>query len=238
MHGRRVIHVNRTNGLVAERTDRRAKVELPKTYTKESIPSRREQIPTPAMTDKWPHLRKIKNKIPKVDNNLDVGLLIGCNCPKAMKPREVITGKSEDPYAVLTLLGWCIVRPTDPADQDNKYSDSECFEESGSCNRIVACEIGREDRELTFVLNQKTIEYVVDPAAVVRMLNLDFAERKDFSPTSLSKEDKQFLAIAKKGIHRTLDTMSFRCPSRTTRSASLIIKHWCCAVSRTSRDDS
>lgn len=34
MHGRRVIHVSRINGLVAERTDWRAKVELPKTYTK------------------------------------------------------------------------------------------------------------------------------------------------------------------------------------------------------------
>ena len=52
------------------------------------------------MTDKWPHLRKIKNKIPKVDNNLDVGLSIGCNCPKAMKPREVITGKSNPPWLV------------------------------------------------------------------------------------------------------------------------------------------
>ena len=205
MHGRRVIHVSRINGLVAERTDRRAKVELPKTYTKESIPSRRDQIPTPAMTDKWPHLTKIKNKIPEVDKNLDVGLLIGCNCPKAMKPREVITGKSEDPYAVRTLLGWCIVGPTDPADQDNKYSDGKCFEGSGSCNRIVAREMGQEDREITFVLNQKTKEDVIDPAAVVRMLNLDFAERKDFSPTSLSKEERQFLAIAEKGIHRAPD---------------------------------
>ena len=157
------------------------------------------------MTDKWPHLRKIKNKIPEVDKNLDVGLLIGCNCPKAMKPREVITGKSEDPYAVRTLLGWCIVGPTDLADQDNKYSDGECFEGSGSCNRIVAREMGREDREITFVLNQKTTEDVIDPAAVVRMMNLDFAERKDFSPTSLSKEDRQFLAIAEKGIHRAPD---------------------------------
>ena len=119
MSGKEVISVSRIDGLVAERLDRRAKVDLPKTYAKESIPCRGNQIPTPEMADKWPHLKKIKDKIPKLDESIEIGLLIGCNCPKAIKPKEVITGKSEDPYAVRTLLGWCIVGPVTSTQSDS-----------------------------------------------------------------------------------------------------------------------
>ena len=69
MSGKEVISVSRIDGLIAERPDRRAKVELPKTYARESIPCRENhgQIPTPEMADGWPHLKKIKDKIPKLD---------------------------------------------------------------------------------------------------------------------------------------------------------------------------
>ena len=49
MSEKEVIAVSRIDGLVAERLDRRAKVDLPKTYTKESILCRGDQIPTPEM---------------------------------------------------------------------------------------------------------------------------------------------------------------------------------------------
>ena len=62
----------------------------------------------------WPHLRKIKEKISLLNESLNVGVLIGSNCPNAIKPREIVAGKSEDPYAVQTLLGWCIVGPANP----------------------------------------------------------------------------------------------------------------------------
>ena len=119
MSGKEVISVSRIDGLVAERHNRRAKVDLPKTYAKESIPCRGNQIPTAEMADKWPHLKKIKDKIPKLDADIEIGLLIGCNCPRAIKPKEVITGKSEDPYAVRTLLGWCIVGPVTSTQSDS-----------------------------------------------------------------------------------------------------------------------
>ena len=92
--------------------DRRAKADLPKAYARDSIPSRKDQIPTPEIADKWPHLKKIKEKISPLNESLSVGVLIGSNCPKAIKPREIVAGRSEDPYAVRTLLGWCIVGPS------------------------------------------------------------------------------------------------------------------------------
>ena len=48
-------------------------------------------------------------------NNVEVGLLIGCNYPKALKPKEVILGNDSDPYAVKTELGWGIIGPVSPS---------------------------------------------------------------------------------------------------------------------------
>ena len=98
MHGRRVISVSRINGLTVERPDRRAKIDLPRAHTRDKIPSRRNQIPTPAIAERWSHLQRIKEKIPELDKKIEIGLLIGCNCPKAIKPKEIVTGKSEEPY--------------------------------------------------------------------------------------------------------------------------------------------
>ena len=41
MHGRKVISISRINGLVVERPDRRAKVDIPKPHTRDTIPLRR-----------------------------------------------------------------------------------------------------------------------------------------------------------------------------------------------------
>ena len=105
MLGREKLMVEKVDGLVACRLDRRTQVDLPKAYTRQSIPCRQDQIPTPEIADKWPHFEKIRDKIPPYEENVEVALLIGCNCPKAIKPGEVIHGKSDEPYAVRTLLG-------------------------------------------------------------------------------------------------------------------------------------
>ncbi|KAK2564373.1 hypothetical protein P5673_011798 [Acropora cervicornis] len=37
------------------------------------------------MADRWSHHKKIKDKIPKLEANIEIGLLIGCNCPIDLK---------------------------------------------------------------------------------------------------------------------------------------------------------
>jgi len=198
MHGRQLIKVKRVDGLVAQRPDRRAQVDLPKTYAKDRIPSRKDQIPTPDVAEKWPHLQRIKDKIPELDDSLDIGLLIGCNCPKALKPKEVITGKSEDPYAVRTLLGWCIVGPV-----SNSQDESENLH-GHSCNRTIACETEDTNKGRKFVVNEPTKE-LINPAVITQMFELDFTDHKNDARQSLSKNDRKFLSIVEKGIHRTED---------------------------------
>ena len=41
--------------------------------------------------------------------NCNVGLLVGYDCSQALTPREVISGESNEPYAIKTDLGWSIV---------------------------------------------------------------------------------------------------------------------------------
>lgn len=200
MHGRRVISVSRIDGLTVERPDRRAKIDLPRAYTKEKIPSRRNQIPTPAIAERWSHLQRIKEKIPELDTKIDIGLLIGCNCPKAIKPKEIITGKSEEPYAIRTLLGWCIVGPTNFSNTLDKTDPSD----ESSCNRILAQEVNDEGGKLEFVINQRTKE-LINPLAVTQMFELDFSENRNARTQGLSKEDRRFLNLAETGIHRCDD---------------------------------
>ena len=40
-----------------------------------------------------------------LDTEAEVGLLIGANCARAIKPHEVIPGNDDDPYAKRTALG-------------------------------------------------------------------------------------------------------------------------------------
>ena len=127
-------------------------------------------------------------------------MLIGSNCPKAIKPREIVAGRSKDPYAVQTLLGWCIVGPANPP-------DTQIDEDSlVTCSRIVAKEIACDidDKGINFVLNEPTKE-LINATAIVKMLEQDFMEHKDTPAKSLSKDDRKFLNIVKDGIHRTDD---------------------------------
>ena len=112
MSGKEVISVSRIDGLVAERHDRRAKVDLPKTYAKESIPCRGNQIPTAEMAHKWPHLKKIKDKIPKLDADIEIGLLIGCNCPRAIKPKNSSQVKVKIPTQYVHCLDGVLLDPS------------------------------------------------------------------------------------------------------------------------------
>ena len=201
MLGREVLEVERIDGLIVQRLDGRVQVELPKAYARESIPSRRDQIPTPEVADQWPHLQKIRDKIPPYERDAEIGLLIGCNCPKAIKPKEVIHGTSEDPYAVRTLLGWSIVGPV--ATSDSSLEDHAL---NSTCHCILARERVPGDREgrLSFVLKGKTKE-LINPTAINQMFELDFSDHKNSGRHGLSKEDRRFLEIAEQGIHQCED---------------------------------
>ncbi|KAK3738374.1 hypothetical protein QZH41_005730 [Actinostola sp. cb2023] len=63
-------------------------IQLPRTYTRETIPAKRSQIPRPESAERWPHLRRIAGELTPYQSNVEVGLLIGLNCTSALRPCE------------------------------------------------------------------------------------------------------------------------------------------------------
>ena len=62
----------------------------------------------PKDLSRWPHLKDLN--IPDVDDN-QVTMLIGANVPEAQVHGECRRGRSGEPYAVRTVLGWAVLRP-------------------------------------------------------------------------------------------------------------------------------
>lgn len=97
---------------------------------------------------------------------LCVGLLIGYNCPRTLIPRRVITGKEEEPFAILTDLGWSIVGCSAP------HSDSQL---TSHCHRVTVKELP-----------------TVTPLDALRILETDFKDSQGNDKT-VSQEDLIFL---------------------------------------------
>ena len=135
-------------------------------------------------------MEKIADKLYPYQSNTDVALLIGCNCPCAIKPREVILGKGDDPYAVRTLLGWGIIGPV------TLYQESQNEDEGAefaTCNRIMSREIGNDaPSDLQFIPVAQSKEEVT-PYPVKKMFE------------ALSKEERKFLTIVGEGIRHCED---------------------------------
>ncbi|KAF0307681.1 hypothetical protein FJT64_021013 [Amphibalanus amphitrite] len=109
MNGRKILKCMSTSGLVVESLENGEKVDLPTLYSRQEIPADHTLIPRPETCLKWTHLHQVADKIPVPQSDADIGLLLGVNCPRIIKPREVIPGEEDDPWAVRTLLGWGIV---------------------------------------------------------------------------------------------------------------------------------
>ena len=107
-------------------------VQLPKLYSREQIPVDSAEIATPEKLKRWRYLDSIAKDIAR-DDKVSVDLLIGANCIQALESISVVSSQDGGPYALQTILGWCIVGPI------------ECT--SGkvgavSCNRIAVNEVG------------------------------------------------------------------------------------------------
>ena len=69
-----------------------------------------------------------------------MGLLIGNNCVRAIKPRRLVTGKPSEPYAVRTAIGWGVVGT--PSGRDS--GDDNDTTPYASCHRIATREVAND----------------------------------------------------------------------------------------------
>ena len=177
--------------------DREVHIKFPKTYSRNGIPSERNEIPRPESAAKWPHLSHLASKIYPYQENLQVGLLIGSNCPNAIKPKQVIPGRSSDPYAIRTLLGWGIIGPV--TGSTNK-EDLDVL-----CHRVAVKEIGSEELPSHGFVVETRVKQIISPEAVKRMFERDFNEVKYATQPTLSMDDRRFMAKVTGGITHCSD---------------------------------
>jgi len=74
-----------------------------------AIPNNRDEIPTPESAGFHPHLRGIAHKIPNMDMEADILLLIGRDAPPLHKVHESRNGPRDAPWAQRLDLGWVVI---------------------------------------------------------------------------------------------------------------------------------
>lgn len=177
--GRQTIKSKKIEGLIVKGLGESEGIRLPKVYTRESIPANRSQIPRPETAAKWPHLCHISKNLMPYREDLEIGILIGLNCTRAIKPCEIIIGKGDEPYAKRTALGWGIIGTV------NRHShDDETFSTSIVHKHVV----NPQRRSVCHFTFQTKTKEIFSPQDVLRMFNLDFNDRQT-GERSLSIED-------------------------------------------------
>ena len=74
------------------------------------MPVEKKEVAVSEKMEEWDYLKIISSEIAQTDD-VEIGVLIGANCMKALEPLKVIASNNGRPYAYQTRLGWCIVGP-------------------------------------------------------------------------------------------------------------------------------
>ncbi|XP_064631008.1 uncharacterized protein LOC135489540 [Lineus longissimus] len=184
----------KVTGLRVMDVDRNLDVGLPVTYTRDKIPATHGQIPRADTLRTIPHLAKIADKL-HPHQDIEIGLLVGMNCPRLMKPRYVVPGGDNDPYAILTDLGWGVIGILDCSCEDESQIESACRSistEEGSCH---------------FAFRTKGKEK--SPIVLSEWFEREFHE--DDSEEKMSCDDRKFLSKARDG-RQQLENGHFQLP--------------------------
>ena len=186
MHAIEKIDTQRIDDLVASCFDGKVDIPLPKTYTR--IPGQCGQIPRPETAHKYDHLEKIVEEIPPYEEHLNIGLLIGNNCVHALKPRSIVPGRSNDPYAIRTTLGRGVVGARNHRNHENE------IEMTAGCHRIVTQEIASNEALIHKFVPLKSCKEIMAPSAIKKMFKQDFSEPQDAN-LAMSQEYLKFMNI-------------------------------------------
>ena len=194
MHGTDIQPTKIVSGLVVSDEEGNNAVELPETFTKMEIPVDHDQIPKQEILQQWPHLHEIVDKVPMYHPDLEVGLLIGSNCPSALQPLQVIPTTGSDPFAVRYKHGWTVNGPIHV--KSNSYGIT--------CHRMIVSNV------------EKSTDNITD--SVSKFFALDFSE-KNVGPNELglSIEDRKFLSVTQETITSVDGHYQIKLPFRDDR---------------------
>ena len=175
MHGHNYVNTAVVEDLIVSDINGNNPIYLPKTYTRDEIPFNVQQIPRPEIFEQWPNLRSVASRIDPFMPMLEIGLLIGSNCPLALGPLDIMPTPEAGPYACLLRHGWTVNGPL----QINSCPGSN----EKNSNRILIHEV-------------EHVKEALVPREILRMMELDFSERMPATvpdEKGYSVEDKQFI---------------------------------------------
>ncbi|KAK3729896.1 hypothetical protein QZH41_001714 [Actinostola sp. cb2023] len=161
------VESNRIHGLEVLDYHRENIVKLPTLFSRKNLPADRSQIPKPEVAREWNHLQSIAEKLVPYHPDAEISLLIGSNCPRLIRPREIVAGDEDEPYGQRTLLGWGVIgrvcKSRDEGGKDRKFRQSaSMYEMAPTClNGLlgVLCRF----REKKQTLKKTSSIYKLDP---------------------------------------------------------------------------
>ena len=207
MHRESQVESTILDNLTVTSLDDENPIELPRSYTRDEIPAYHHHIPTPSLIEQWTHLSEVAKKIPEFEPDLDIGLLIGSNCPSALEPLEVVPCQSDGPFALRLRHCWTVSGPLRIRTDHDK-------------GKIIANRITVREAE--------TQKEFIAPKSLLKMLQLDFNDHtvsKVPDERGLSQEDRKFLSMVEREtkvvdghyqVPLPSDAMMLTCP--TTRN--------------------
>ena len=79
-------------------------VKIPGAFSREVVSANRSEIPKPEVAIEWEHLNSVADRLTPYHPDAEISISIGNNCPKAIRPREIVAGGDDEPYALRTHL--------------------------------------------------------------------------------------------------------------------------------------
>lgn len=178
MHGSEYIQTESITNLFVSDMEGNNTLPLPKAFTRQEIPVSHNQIPKREELRSCPALSPVVDVLPPYYPGMDIGLLIGSNCPRALEPLQVIPPEGDGPFAVRYRHGWTLNGPIEVQfDTVNKIVN---------CNKIMF-------RDVTRVHESNCDHHKEILTMFESDFNTDCAEYPD--ETGLSQEDRKFLNI-------------------------------------------
>ena len=173
---------------VSKSSGERMWIDLPVTYTKEDLPAGDEDVATPEKIKRWKHLERIAGEITQ-GQCISIGLLIGGNCPKALKPLDFIPSEQGGPYAIKTLLGWCMVGTISETTSDTTVA----------CNRVSVQDESSKNISSYYYAMETEVHDIGIQHMLMKMYTAEFnddgASKAAENITEMSVEDRQFLDL-------------------------------------------
>ena len=197
------------SGIDLKKTRTNEWIELPRAYSKQSLPVEREEIATPNKIKKWDYLKSISIEITQEEDRNK-----NANCMKALEPLEIISSRNDGSYAYRTKLGWCIVGPI-----VNKSSNKSVKFNHIAVKDVVSQKVASHHFKIDSRL--KRSETGVKEMSE-RMFHNDFSEMKQLQLKiignigEISREDKKFLKILETGTKKNGNHFEVPLPFKDT----------------------